>query len=93
MALLSRGEIRKRLASLRGWKAAGRSIVKGYVFRTYLDGIAFVNRVARLAEKQNHHPDITVGWRRVQLTLTTHDEGGLTERDFRLARLIAGWRG
>jgi len=48
----------------------------------------FVNRVARLAEAANHHPDITISYNRVKLALTTHDEGGLTMKDFRLAGRI-----
>jgi 4a-hydroxytetrahydrobiopterin dehydratase len=48
----------------------------------------FVNRVARLAEAANHHPDIVIKYNKVRLTLTTHDEGGLTEKDFKLANKI-----
>lgn len=88
MSLLTPAEIRRRLARLDGWRRAGKTIRKAYAFRAYLDGIAFVGRVARLAERQNHHPDIAIGWRRVTLALTTHDAGGLTERDFRLARAV-----
>ena len=88
MALLTDRQVVRRLASVPGWKHRGNAIVKTYAFRKYLDGIAFVNRVALLAESQNHHPDMTVGWRNVKLSLTTHDSGGLTKRDFRLAAAI-----
>ena len=83
-------EIQKALKTLKGWRHAGRMIVKRYEFKAYLDGIRFVTRVARLAEKQNHHPDIAIGWRWATLALMTHDEEGLTERDFKLARAIDG---
>jgi 4a-hydroxytetrahydrobiopterin dehydratase len=53
-----------------------------------MPAMAFVNKVAILAEAANHHPDITINYRRVHLLLTTHDSGGLTERDFKLAREI-----
>lgn len=88
MAPLTAAEVRRRLAALDGWRRAGKTIRKEYAFEAYLDGIAFVDKVARLAERQNHHPDIEIGWRRVTLALTTHDACGLTERDFRLAESI-----
>jgi 4a-hydroxytetrahydrobiopterin dehydratase len=88
MKRLTGAEIRAMLEPLQGWRRRGRRIAKVWRFRTYLEGIRFVDRVARLAEAQNHHPDITIGWRRVRLSLTTHDAGGLTGRDFRLARAI-----
>lgn len=80
--------VRAGMMTLKGWRLTGRRIAKTWRFRTYLEGIRFVDRVARLAEAQNHHPDITIGWRRVRLSLTTHDAGGLTARDFRLAQEI-----
>lgn len=88
MALLSEDEVRKRLAALRGWERAGKEIRKAYTFPDFRGSMAFVNRVAELAEKMNHHPDILVSYSRVTLTLTSHDAGGLTERDFRLAGQI-----
>ena len=53
-----------------------------------MQGIRFLNQVARLAEGMNHHPDISIRYNRVRLSLTTHDEGGLTVKDFKLARKI-----
>jgi 4a-hydroxytetrahydrobiopterin dehydratase len=58
------------------------------MFNDFLQAMRFVNRVARLAEGANHHPDISIHYDRVRLSLTTHDEGGLTVKDFRLARRI-----
>ena len=88
MPLLDASGVRRRLAGVPGWRRVGKTLVREYRFDRYLDGIRFVNRVAKLAEKQNHHPDIGVRWCRVALELTTHDEGGLTGRDFRLAKAI-----
>jgi 4a-hydroxytetrahydrobiopterin dehydratase len=61
-------------------------IQRTFKFEDFLNSLAFVNRIARKAQKINHHPDIDVRYDKVTLTLTTHDEGGLTEKDFTLAR-------
>ena len=88
MALMPEAEVDRKLASLSGWQRDGQQIRKEYSFGSYLDGIAFVNRVAGLAEKMDHHPDMLVGYRRVTLTLSSHDAGGITARDLRLAEAI-----
>ncbi len=88
MSTLSDDEIQKRLASLPGWERAGREIRKVYTFPDFKASMAFVNRVAALADKMDHHPDILINYSRVTLTLSSHDAGGLTERDFRLAGQI-----
>ena len=88
MSTLSDDEIQKRLASLPGWEHAGREIRKVYTFPDFKASMAFVNRVAALADKMDHHPDILINYSRVTLTLSSHDAGGLTERDFRLAGQI-----
>jgi len=87
---LSDDDVRARLAALAGWERAGEAIRKRYKFGDFKAAIAFVNRVAALAEEADHHPDFLVEYDRVTLTLTSHDSGGLTERDFRLARKIDG---
>jgi 4a-hydroxytetrahydrobiopterin dehydratase len=68
-----------------GWSSVNNAIQRAYTFDSFTDAIAFVNDVARLAESQNHHPDIIINYRKVTLTLTTHDTGGITEKDFLLA--------
>jgi 4a-hydroxytetrahydrobiopterin dehydratase len=69
--------------------SAGGAIVREYKLTDFAGAIAFVNRVAELAEAANHHPDILVhGWNRVRLRLSTHSAGGLTDADFALARQI-----
>ncbi len=88
MDVLSDSEIETGLAQLDGWRRQGPSIRKQYRFATFMDGIAFVNRVAALAEAADHHPDIMVTWRRVTISLSTHSEGALTHKDFSLADQI-----
>ena len=88
MARLSDDDIREQVASLRGWEQAGGQIRKIYPFASFAEGMVFANRVAALAEALDHHPDMLIQYKQVTLTLTSHDAGGLTERDFRLARRI-----
>ena len=70
------------------WNELNNTIIKTFEFNSYLDGIDFVNEVANLSEQENHHPDITVGYCKVTISLTTHDAGTLTEKDYKLAKLI-----
>ena len=70
------------------WNEKDNTITKTFKFSSYLDGIDFVNEVANLSEQENHHPDITVGYCKVTISLTTHDAGSLTEKDYKLAKLI-----
>ena len=87
MALLSDEELRARLASLPAWRAdrAGE-ITSEREFADFAAAIAFVDRVAELAEAADHHPDILVhGWSKVRLVLSTHSQGGVTEADLALA--------
>ena len=88
MARLSNDEITTRLQQTPGWVREGEAIRRRYALGTFAQAIAFVNRVAALAEEADHHPDILVQYDRVTLTLSSHDAGGLTERDFRLAARI-----
>jgi 4a-hydroxytetrahydrobiopterin dehydratase len=88
MARLSDQDARTRLAALTGWEIDGDRLRKRYAFDSFALAVAFVNRVAGLAEAADHHPDILIEYRHVTLTLTTHDSGGLTARDFSLAARI-----
>jgi 4a-hydroxytetrahydrobiopterin dehydratase len=90
MALLDDAQIAERLAALAGWTREGSLIRRQYAHADFKAAMAFVNRVAELAEAADHHPDIVVNYSRVTLSLTSHDAGGLTERDFRLAARIDG---
>ena len=85
---LSPEDARTRLAGIPGWEIAGDAIRRRYEFASFAESIAFVNRVAQLADRADHHPDILIEYDKVALNLSSHDAGGLTERDFALARSI-----
>lgn len=87
---LSEQEIEARLAGSK-WTREGEEIVREYKLEDFASAIAFVNRVADVAEEANHHPDILVhGWNKVRLSLINHSAGGLTEADFELAGKVDG---
>jgi 4a-hydroxytetrahydrobiopterin dehydratase len=88
MAKLSDAQVKRAISPLKGWKREGDFIAKTFKFRTFLSGIRFVDKVALIAESQEHHPDIQVVWTAVTLSIQTHDEGGITELDIALAREI-----
>ncbi|HEY5647961.1 MAG TPA: 4a-hydroxytetrahydrobiopterin dehydratase [Nitrospiria bacterium] len=88
MALLSDQEIQTGLGSLPEWEREGNTIQKTYNFGSFMAGIAFVNRVAEKAEAADHHPDITIHYRKVGIALSTHSDGGLTQKDLDLAGAI-----
>ena len=88
MPLLSEPEITKHLGELKDWSRAGNEIRKTFQFRDFARAIGFTNSVALFAEKANHHPDIDIRWNKVTLALSTHSAGGLTEKDFSLAKDI-----
>jgi 4a-hydroxytetrahydrobiopterin dehydratase len=87
MTPLSDSEIEQRLTEVTDWVGTGEeSIARDLTFADFPAAIAFVDRVAEIAEAQNHHPDILVhGWNKVRLELSTHSEGGVTDSDFKLA--------
>jgi 4a-hydroxytetrahydrobiopterin dehydratase len=78
-------QIQAGLARLDEWSELNDSIQRTYQFKDFAAAIEFVNKVAALAEAMNHHPDILVRYNKVTLTLSTHDAGGITEKDFALA--------
>jgi 4a-hydroxytetrahydrobiopterin dehydratase len=81
-------EISAALARLPGWTREGETITKEWPLGTFKEAISFVNKVADLAEEQNHHPNILIRYKRVRLTLSSHDVGGISERDFALAESV-----
>jgi 4a-hydroxytetrahydrobiopterin dehydratase len=81
-------EIAEQLSRLPGWRREKDTITKTFRFNAYMDGIRFVQQVAEAAEKLNHHPDLSIGYCVVTVSLTTHDSGGITQKDFALARQI-----
>ena len=83
MAVLSSDEIDRRLASqLPGWSRTAAGITRQFTFAGFPEAVAFVGRVVPGAELADHHPDITINYRRVTLVYSTHSEGGVTEKDF-----------
>ncbi|MFQ5986996.1 MAG: 4a-hydroxytetrahydrobiopterin dehydratase [Thermoplasmata archaeon] len=88
MGLLSEEEIEARLGELEGWTREDRFIRRTFKFPRFMKAIEFINRVAELAEEADHHPDLENVWRTVTLKYTTHDAGGLTERDFNMATKV-----
>ena len=82
--LISPDEINKSLSNY-GWKYENKKISKSYSFKTYINGIEFVQKIAELAEKNNHHPDIYIGWCKVDISITSHDLGGVTTNCVNLA--------
>ena len=70
------------------WTCKNNILSKTFEFRSYLDGIDFVNTIANIAEQENHHPDINIGYCKVTISLTTHDAGELTDKDYKLAKII-----
>ena len=87
MPLLPREEIDRRLKDLRGWTLDGNAIKKQFVFAGFPEAVNFVARLVPGAEAADHHPDITINYRRVTLSYSTHSEGGLTQKDFDGARM------
>ena len=88
MAKLPPEEIKNRLTGLAGWQLADNAIKKQFKFNDFMSAMAFVNRVADAAEAVDHHPDITINYTRVTMSLSTHSAGGITVKDFDLAQKI-----
>ena len=92
LLLLAQEEIDERLKQLDpSWRQEDKYIMRQFSFPTFMEGIQFVNQVAAIAEELDHHPDINLSYRDLQLSVTTHYKGGLTSRDFRLAGRIDAW--
>ncbi|MFP5207437.1 MAG: 4a-hydroxytetrahydrobiopterin dehydratase [Acidobacteriota bacterium] len=85
MLALSTEAAQERLGRLKGWRLEDGKLVKTFEFKHFRESLAFVNRLGSAAEEAGHHPDIDIRYSRVTLTLSTHDAGGLTAKDFDLA--------
>lgn len=85
---MSDSEIAAQLREVPFWQQEGDEIVRSWTFEDFPQALNFINRVGGLAEAADHHPDILNSWNKVRLSLTTHDVGGLTDRDFSLAKQI-----
>ena len=86
--ILNDDELRQALETLNGWSVENRQLKKRYSFENFAGALDFVNGVGALAEAADHHPDIAFGWGYVEIALTTHDRGGITDVDFALAKQI-----
>jgi 4a-hydroxytetrahydrobiopterin dehydratase len=87
---MTHDEIQEHLVSLNGWStdASEKVISKEFVFSDFAKAMSFANKIATFAEEEGHHPDLLVSWGKVGVQLTTHDVGGLSEKDFILAAKI-----
>jgi 4a-hydroxytetrahydrobiopterin dehydratase len=85
---VSAESIKGWLTARKGWKRRANKLTKAFEFDSFRDSIVFVNRVATLADGMNHHPDIDVRYATVIVTVTTHDAGGITDKDLDLAEQI-----
>jgi 4a-hydroxytetrahydrobiopterin dehydratase len=85
MPALTTQEVQARLVSLPEWHIESGELTRTFVFKDFIDSLRFVNRVGEEAEALGHHPDIDIRYNKVRLNLVTHDEGGLTAKDFDLA--------
>jgi len=86
MPKLKASAIKAALDKVPGWKRRSVTISRTFQFKDLVAAVRFVNSVAKLSEKAWHHPDIDIRWNKVTLTLSTHSEGGLTAKDFKLAK-------
>ena len=86
--LLAEKELKEQLALLQGWSREGNAIRKTVKLGDFVHAMGFVNSVALIAERANHHPDINIRWNKISLSLSTHSEGGITEKDIALAKKI-----
>jgi 4a-hydroxytetrahydrobiopterin dehydratase len=89
MATLTPEQAATELAATPGWQVSDGQLSRVVTRENFRDALLFVNAVGYLAERANHHPDIAISWNKVTFTLSSHSEGGLTGKDFALARLIS----
>lgn len=87
--LLTDTEIQTKASNLSGWQIQGSNLQTTYTFKDFIVAIEFVNKLVEPAESLGHHPDIEISYNKVSIRLTTHDAGGLTQKDFDLAARIS----
>jgi 4a-hydroxytetrahydrobiopterin dehydratase len=89
--ILNKKEIDDKLKELKGWSFTDSRIGKEFKFKDFKAALDFVNRIGKAADEMNHHPDILLhSWNKVKITVSTHSEGGVTDKDFQLAEKIEG---
>ena len=84
--LLSDSDVENRLPG--GWERDGDEIVRTYEFDDYLRGVAFASEIAEISDEEFHHPEITIGYQEIEVRLTSHEEGGITDKDLHMAELF-----
>ncbi|HEY9600876.1 MAG TPA: 4a-hydroxytetrahydrobiopterin dehydratase [Allocoleopsis sp.] len=89
MTRLSEQEITQQIKSLPEWTLEGKELRRTFQFKNFVEAIDFVNRLVEPAETAGHHPDLAISYNKVTVSLTTHDAGGLTQKDFDLAKTIS----
>ncbi len=85
---MSDDQIKDELHNLGGWEREGDALTREFEFANFVGSVDFVNRLTPVAEEMNHHPDLSISWNKVKVSLSTHSEGGITENDFTLATKI-----
>ncbi len=85
---MNHSQIEIELKKLNSWVLKNGAIFKEFKFKNFAESLNFVNQIGKIAEEQNHHPDIEFGWGYCKITLQSHDVGGLSTRDFKLAKSI-----
>ena len=88
MPVLTEADITKRLKALEGWKVSGGELTKTFKLASFPFAIEFVQQIGTIAEEVQHHPDMDIRFDKVKIALSTHDENGITEKDFDLAAQI-----
>ena len=86
--ILNETEVRQKLADYPGWITSGQFLSQTYKFKDFVEAINFINRLVQPSETAGHHPDISISYNQVTIHLSTHDAGGITQKDFDLAREI-----
>lgn len=89
MALMNDEEIERELSRLEGWSRSGDEIVREFEFEDFVGSVRFVDALVSPAERMGHHPDLRISWNKVEVSISTHSEGGLTAADFELAGQIS----
>ena len=90
MSLLGDAEIQQKASLIPQWTVEGKCLTRTFVFADFVNAIEFVNRLVEPAETAGHHPDLAISYNKVSVSLTSHDAGGLTEKDFELAQALSG---
>lgn len=87
---LSQAEISEKIKEVDNWSLRGESIQKEWKFKDFRKAMIFINKIANLAEEHDHHPELYNDYNKVRLTFSTHDVGGLTDKDFKIAKEVDG---